>query len=185
MNDQPQDILDDTTKPELDENTVTPRSAFVWRHQYEEAADRIIGHQCRLDSDQRLTELKALGITDAYETEQHHKDNVDLNVIAQRMGVQDFSRLPLATDPRHYGTVPEGLDLRAVLDEANRVQQNFEQLPAKIKDRFHNDPAALWRFLQDDTNDEEAVRLGLLKKPEPKKAPEPIAVRVIPEPPTT
>ena len=168
------------------EDAYPVRPKFAWRHQYDETADEIVGQQTATDPELRLAELNASGIVDVKETEQHHRDNVDLNVMAERMGITDPNTLPVQVDPRAFGDVPEGLDLRYVLDESRRVQETFSQLPAEIKDRFANDPARLWKFLQDEKNDEEAVRIGLLKKPEPKKTPEPMLVKVVPdETPTT
>lgn len=47
------------------------------------------------------------------------------------------------------------------------VKSQFENLPVVIRDRFQNDPAEMLEFLADEKNNDEAVRLGLRKAPEP------------------
>lgn len=43
------------------------------------------------------------------------------------------------------------------------IQNAFLQLPAKVRDRFMNNPIQLARFLENPENAAEAVKLGLLK----------------------
>jgi len=47
------------------------------------------------------------------------------------------------------------------------AQRAFEALPAKIRDRFANSPERFLAFLADPDNLDEAVKLGLVNKPEP------------------
>lgn len=42
------------------------------------------------------------------------------------------------------------------------AQQQFDALPVSIRDRFEHDPSKLLHFLKDDTNRDEAVKLGLV-----------------------
>jgi len=44
------------------------------------------------------------------------------------------------------------------------VRSKFAKLPASTRDRFKNDPVELISFLQDEKNNEEAVKLGLKPK---------------------
>lgn len=173
------------TAEHIMDNSYEPTPRFVWRHQYDVDADTIEGDNAATNPEQRKYELERSGIIDVEATEQHHKDDVDLNVMAERMGVSDRAVLPAALDPRYFGDVPEGFDLRFVLDQARDVENRFNQLPADLRERFGNDPAKLWRFIQDEKNDEEAVRIGLLKKPEPIRAPEPTLVKVVTDEPST
>lgn len=41
----------------------------------------------------------------------------------------------------------------------------FEELPSKLRQRFHNDPKEMLEFLDDTKNDDEAIKLGLKTKP--------------------
>lgn len=45
------------------------------------------------------------------------------------------------------------------------ARELFERLPAKIRERFHNDAASLIEFVQDPDNRDEAIRLGIVNQP--------------------
>lgn len=66
--------------------------------------------------------------------------------------------------------VPKFGDFTNVSDyqeSCNRVieaQMQFEALDSKIRSRFANDPANLMNFLQDPSNIEEGIALGLLER---------------------
>ena len=62
------------------------------------------------------------------------------------------------------------------LEEAQKVmivaREAFEQVPAKIRNRFGHDPQQFIEFLSNPENNEEAIKLGLkIKKAEPKPDP--------------
>lgn len=97
-------------------------------------------------------------------TEQHHKDDVDLNVMVKRMGVTDGAIPPAAIDPRHFGDFTEAADFRTALDRTREAQQRFSELPADLRARFNNDPVRLFEFVSDPNNDAESVKLGLLSR---------------------
>lgn len=85
-------------------------------------------------------------------------------------------------------TKPEGLygdftDSRLTnYQEAQNIvvgaRELFERLPAKIRERFHNDAASLIEFVQDPENREEGVRLGIINPP-----PKPVATPPTDPPP--
>lgn len=56
-------------------------------------------------------------------------------------------------------------DLRSALDISIKARDSFEQLPAKVKERFGFDPSRLLDFVQDSANRDEAIRLGLIDTP--------------------
>lgn len=131
------------------------RSLLKVRHQY--------------DIDQDNIEREATNIVPEGEslTVQGAPD-ADINELMRRMGVDDGSVLPASlgvVDPQYYGDFtaqPE--DLREALDSVRRVDEVFATLPANIRARFDNDPWKLHRFINDETNTDEAIRLGLLHK---------------------
>lgn len=61
-----------------------------------------------------------------------------------------FTEVPAVTLEEH---------LNRVVD----IQNAFQQLPAKVRDRFMNNPVQLARFLEKPENHPEAVKLGLMK----------------------
>lgn len=94
-------------------------------------------------------------------TKQSFKDECDINHIIKRFmktGVLDF----VAKHAPQYGDVT-GISFTMALDTVAKAQSLFADLPAKLRARFGNNPAEFFEFIQDDTNKEEAQRLGLLK----------------------
>lgn len=105
---------------------------------------------------------------------QSMKDECDINGIVER-----YARSGLVThlakgQPR-YLDVSEMTDYRAALDQVERVGEFFAGLPAKLRSRFHNDPAAFLDFMSDPENVEEIRDLGLDEAPvqESESDPEP------------
>jgi len=95
-------------------------------------------------------------------TEQSHKNDCDINVIMQR-ALRGQASPYVREDMGSYG------DATTVsFHEANNIVANaksmFEELPSKIRTRFHNDPGEFQEFIQDDSNRSEAEELGLVKK---------------------
>ena len=61
-----------------------------------------------------------------------------------------------------YTNVPDLLEAHSIIE---RATADFAELPAKVRDRFRNDPVEVLRFVSDKANFEEAVSLGLIGKP--------------------
>lgn len=64
-----------------------------------------------------------------------------------------------------FGDFSAVMDYKDSLDFVRTAEDSFQQLPAKIRERFHNDPAALISFMGDEKNLEEAIKLGLVNEP--------------------
>lgn len=72
---------------------------------------------------------------------------------------------------------PSYVDALNVVAEATHM---FEQLPAKLRDRFGNSPQKLLAFLDDPENRQEAIKLGLVKpEEEPPPPPAPMKVEIV------
>ena len=59
------------------------------------------------------------------------------------------------------------MDYAQAVDVASRAQEGFASLPAKVRDRFKNDPFFLLQWLEDPANSVEAQELGLLPSQRP------------------
>lgn len=97
-------------------------------------------------------------------TKQAHKAECDINNIMarfQRTGVLDFQH---KNEPR-YGDVT-GIDFQSCQLVVARANSMFADLPARLRDRFENDPAKFLSFVQNERNRPEAEQLGLLKAQE-------------------
>jgi len=105
-------------------------------------------------------------------TQQHHKNDADINTIVERAlrsGV-----LPQSGKQPVYGFMPSETyhELIMLVDAQT---QKFRSFPAKIRNRFNNDPRSFLAFLENKENRAEAIELGLIPRPEPedpKPAPE-------------
>jgi len=99
-------------------------------------------------------------------TEQSHKDSCDINVILDRFaktGVANGnSRMPQFLDTCDLPSYQESLNVIIDADEA------FMSLDSKLRKRFDNDPAKLLEFVDNPSNLDECIELGLIAKPLPK-----------------
>jgi len=122
-------------------------------------------------------------------TQQEFKDETDINTIMARYlktGQVDF----VNKHQPQYGDV-SAVDFQTAMETVAVGRSMFADLPAAIRERFHNSPAEFLEFINDDKNAQEAAKMGLLNEnatariltptPEPKKAPEP-SKPVAPEP---
>ncbi|MEO5351179.1 MAG: hypothetical protein H7836_16280 [Magnetococcus sp. YQC-3] len=107
---------------------------------------------------------------------QSAEEESNINTIVRRFGLTgelpNDLRMPISGD---FSGVP---DFHAAMNMVRSAQEEFLRVPADIRARFSNDPQQLMSFLEDDSNRDEARKLGFLKAPDP--VPEPLAVRVVP-----
>lgn len=147
---------------------------FVWRNQYDTARDAI---------ERKLAETQPEGET---LTVQHMKDETDINVVMERFGITDGSRLPTMdfskVDPSYYGDFSDATDLRTALARFDEAAQRFMLLPAKLRARFNNNWHELHDWVSNPANLDEAIGLGMLTAPEGWLAPD---ARQAAVPPTT
>lgn len=127
----------------------------------------------------RISDQAGVCCRDESLTQQQFKDEADINVLVKRFGLDGLMQRIPPVDPGYYGAAGDLPDLRTVLEVAREAQERFMSLDPKIRRRFNNDPAELWRFVQDPSNHEDAVRLGLLQKVSPAPAPEPQRVVIV------
>lgn len=108
-------------------------------------------------------------------TDQQYKDDCDVNFIMDRF-FKTGQISHLARREGHALDVSDVTDLAGALQQVRAANELFMDLPAKVRDRFANDPVQFFDFVNDPKNGEEAVALGLA---EIRKAPDvPIEDRV-------
>lgn len=91
--------------------------------------------------------------------QQHFRDETDINVMVQR-----FQRTGVPESPPSFPGVQDFTDVhdfRSAMQAVIDADRAFASLPSSVRERFMNDPARLLDFISDDSNIEEAVRLGI------------------------
>lgn len=137
-----------------------------------------------LSEAQRLELRRDMTRVDGFEPSkvvESERQSVDLKQIIARHIRND---LPYRAEPWWSdGGSAQPIDLQGALEIVRRAQEHFDALPADVRFRFGNDPVAFANFVQDDANREEAIRMGVIAKPEPPPPPpEPVRVQVVPDP---
>lgn len=116
-------------------------------------------------------------------TKQSFSEDADINnVMARWIKTGDMPKQGRPT----YGDFSNVDEYQTMLNRIIDAEESFMELSPKIRDRMHNDPANLIKFISNPDNREEALKLGLIQAIVPEPDPEPIVVRMAPEePPAT
>lgn len=112
----------------------------------------------------RESDKTALECKDPTLTQQHFKDSCDINILFAKY--LETGEMPQVTDGLTYGNFEGIFDFQTAMNAVRTAQGMFEQLPARIKNRFDNDPQKIISFLDNPENREEAEFLGLLNRTE-------------------
>lgn len=94
-------------------------------------------------------------------TKQSFAEECDINTIVRRFNVG--GDLPSGVRMPTYGDFDTVNDFRTALDAVVQAREAFDQMPANVRYRFHNDPAEFVDFCSDEANRPEAIKLGLVE----------------------
>lgn len=116
-------------------------------------------------------------------TKQEFKPEVDINNIVKQFKPHHMAAMLQANLlSGAYQDLPDDYDYQAALDLVRQAETAFMTVPAKIRDRFGQDPAAFLAFVSNPDNLDEVRQMGLAKPLQ--EPPAPIKVEVTnPEPP--
>lgn len=92
--------------------------------------------------------------------QQHFKDECDINNILRQFNITGL--LPETPLSPRYGDFTGIYDYHTALNAVIAAEDGFMALPADIRSRFLNDPENLINFLNDESNKDEAIKLGLI-----------------------
>lgn len=106
------------------------------------------------------SEESALYCEDPSRTKQSFKEECDINTILKRFNIT--GQLPVCPLQPQYGDFSGVFDYQTALNAVIAAQDSFNALPATLRNRFANDPAAFVDFCSDESNREEMIRLGLV-----------------------
>lgn len=93
-------------------------------------------------------------------TEQHHKNECDINKIMARS--LKSGMLPTRGEAGFYGDFTDVEDYQTAVNRVIEAENAFMSLPSSIRKRFGNNPAELLDFMSDENNLDEAVKLGII-----------------------
>lgn len=111
--------------------------------------------------------------------QQHLAEDTDINNIMRRY--QKTGELRHVTGmAAEYGDFSNVPDYKTAMENIMAADELFMELPARLRDRFGNDPAQFIQFATDPSNQDELRKMGLA--PEAPKPPEPQLVKVVSEP---
>lgn len=108
-------------------------------------------------------------------TKQEFRNETDINTILKRFNVT--GQLPTGVRMPSYGDFS---GVQNFMDAANAIalaRESFEEMPARVRERFQNDPAKFVDFCSNPDNLEECRKMGLAPPGETVKPP------VVAEPP--
>lgn len=115
------------------------------------------------------SEESGLSCGDPSRAAQSMAEEADINTIVKRFGLTgklpENVRMPQYGDFTGIGTYQEALNAVIAADDA------FMKMPANIRERFHNNPAAFVDFCFKEENRAEAQKMGLVA---PRATPEPV-----------
>jgi phage internal scaffolding protein len=92
--------------------------------------------------------------------QQQFKEESDINEIVRKFGVT--GELPSNIRAPQYGDFTGIFDYHSAMNAVVAARDSFNAMPAEVRARFDNDPAAFVEFCSDEANRDEAKKLGLL-----------------------
>lgn len=114
-------------------------------------------------SDDVSRETSVVCPADEGKTQQHFKDECDINEIVRRFGLTgelpENVRLPVSGD--FTGVT----DFQSAMNMVVEAQDAFMQFPAEIRAQFKNDPQQMISFIEDAKNRDAAIEMGLIPRP--------------------
>lgn len=114
------------------------------------------------------SDATAVNCKDKSLTQQQFKEATDINVLFGKY--LETGELP-QVEGMAYGDFTGIFDFQSAMNAVRTAQESFQTLPARIKNRFDNNPQKLVEFINDPENREEAIFLKLVDAPRPPETP--------------
>lgn len=95
--------------------------------------------------------------------QQQFKDEVDINNLVEKYKLN--GEMPQLEKLPEYGDFTGIFDYQTAMNAIVAADRDFMSLPAKLRIRFNNDPNEFVNFFADESNRDEAIKLGLIAKP--------------------
>lgn len=106
----------------------------------------------------------ALKCEDETMTQQQYKKEQDIKEIIKKYGATGLlNKNIMANDPK-FDDVSNIIDYQDAANKIAKAQQEFDQMPHELKEKFNYNPAKLLDYLNKSENLNEAIELGLVNK---------------------
>lgn len=93
-------------------------------------------------------------------TKQSFKKECDVNQIVKKYEMTGYLEHVTKGEPQ-YGDFTQVQDYASAMAQVRQAEESFMMLPARVRDRFSNDPGAFVAFMEDPANGKAIVELGL------------------------
>lgn len=93
-------------------------------------------------------------------TQQQFEEECDINTIVRRFNIT--GELPTGVHMPTYQDFDGIFDFRTAMEAIRTANESFDEMPAEVRARFHNDPAEFVDFCNDEANRAEAQKMGLV-----------------------
>lgn len=101
-------------------------------------------------------------------TKQDFKAQCDINnIIKSFTATGQINHVSAKAAQGAFMDLPDDLDFQSALNIVIAGENAFMALPAKLRDRFHNDPVEFLEFVTNPANADELVKLGIRNAPPP------------------
>lgn len=95
---------------------------------------------------------------------QSAEEESNINTIVRRFGIT--GQMPEQVAMPRTGDFTNIPDFHTAMNMVRQAEEEFLRVPAEIRARFANDPQQFMQFFEDESNRDEAVKLGfVLAKP--------------------
>lgn len=99
-------------------------------------------------------------------TKQEFVKQCDINNIIKEFSITgQWSHVSAKAAQGAFVDLPEAYDFQSSMNTVIHAQEAFMALPAKVRDRFHNEPGEFLAFVSDPANADELVKLGIRNPP--------------------
>ena len=146
-------------------------SFYTYDDKGKKVKSRTVGIDCQ----------KAIEDGEEYLVEQAHKDEVDINTIVKRHGIDLIAKVSALTQ-FEYDDVT-GNDFQKSMNAIIKARDAFQYVPSDIRKQFDNDPARFMDFVHNPDNKEALIEMGLANPPPEQPAPQEVVVVSSPETP--
>ncbi|WNK14892.1 MAG: internal scaffolding protein [Microvirus sp.] len=95
-------------------------------------------------------------------TQKHFQEECDINYILRKYAATGI--LP-NIGPGQYLDIPENFDYQDAQNKLLQIDETFAELPSHLREHFQNDPFEFIEFVQNPSNKEEGIKLGIFNPP--------------------